>query len=309
MVAAAKKESMKIIPPGKKKCVWMEAGVVSYKLCDNNYDCPTCSYDHAMQMKVARTQESAPAKAAEPVAERFTDTWVEKMMKLPASRRKCRYMITGEVNRKICPNAYECGTCSFDQMMRSRILSEPLSVQVAREISGFKVADGFYYHDGHTWARPDYGGQVRVGLDDFIQKTLGRLGGIEPPAVGQELKRGETGFLIRRNGDMARVLSPMDGVVVQINPAVLNRPELINESPYEEGWLFVLEPTSLRKDLKALYFGEQAENYVAEEKERLLALGDEEIRAAADGGAVVADVSKEIPGVTWNKLAKMFLRT
>ena len=37
-----KKESFKIVPPGRKKCVWMEAGVVSYKLCDNNFDCPTC---------------------------------------------------------------------------------------------------------------------------------------------------------------------------------------------------------------------------------------------------------------------------
>ena len=59
MAKTEMKESMKIVPAGKKKCVWMEAGVVSYKLCDNNYDCPTCAYDHAMQLKVARQKEDA----------------------------------------------------------------------------------------------------------------------------------------------------------------------------------------------------------------------------------------------------------
>ena len=61
MGAKEKRESMRIVPPGKKKCVWMEAGVVSYKLCDNNYDCPTCVYDQGMQLKVARQKEAAAA--------------------------------------------------------------------------------------------------------------------------------------------------------------------------------------------------------------------------------------------------------
>ena len=59
MEAQKKRESMKIVPPGKKKCVWMEAGVVSYKLCDNNYDCPTCVYDQGMQLKVAKQSQAA----------------------------------------------------------------------------------------------------------------------------------------------------------------------------------------------------------------------------------------------------------
>ena len=56
MARVLREESMKIVPPGKKRCVWMEAGVVSYKLCDNNYDCSTCVYDHAMQTKGCPTK-------------------------------------------------------------------------------------------------------------------------------------------------------------------------------------------------------------------------------------------------------------
>lgn len=95
----------------KRKCIWMETGIVSRKFCDNDFDCQTCAYDDAMQIKISRHSTK----------EEFNQTWVEKMMALPASRRKCRYMLIGELPRKICPNAYECYNCSFDQMMQDRI--------------------------------------------------------------------------------------------------------------------------------------------------------------------------------------------
>jgi hypothetical protein len=187
------RESMKIVPPGKKKCVWMEAGVVSYKLCDNNYDCSTCQYDHAMQVKVSQQKEAAAAQiSSEAPAEKlkFSETWVDKMMKLPASQRKCRYMITGEIARKICPNAYECGNCSFDQMMQERLQAEVLPLRAQHETGGFRLADDFYYHEGHAWAKPEYGGRVRVGLDDFAQRLVGRLSKLDVPNVGHHIHQG-----------------------------------------------------------------------------------------------------------------------
>ena len=77
MKTSEKRESMKIVPPGKKKCVWMEAGVVSYKLCDNNFDCSTCSYDHAMLDKVARHKAAAVAQPIPAAPEKFNETWVD----------------------------------------------------------------------------------------------------------------------------------------------------------------------------------------------------------------------------------------
>jgi hypothetical protein len=91
-MAENKKTALKVVPPDKKKCIWMEAGVVSYKLCDNNFDCQTCTYDQGMQLKVARERADlfTPAPVAEPLPQEFTPTWVEQMMRLPAHRRKCR---------------------------------------------------------------------------------------------------------------------------------------------------------------------------------------------------------------------------
>ena len=310
MAATSKRTSLKIVPPGKKKCVWMEAGVVSYKLCDNNYDCSTCVYDHGMQLKVSRQKETATGAASiEMVPDKFTTTWVEKMMLLPASQRKCRYMITGEVGRKICPNAYECGNCSFDQMMQERQQAEPIAVHGGNRVAGFEMAEGIYYHEGHTWARPEYGGRVRVGLDDFAQKLMVNLSRIELPSVGSEVKQGEAGIQVRRNGDMAKVLSPIDGIVTFTNDELMEHPELINESPYEKGWLFIIEPTKLRKNLKGLFYEEEAEKFVSEESERLFAMANEDMRMAADGGVSVDDIFEGLESKNWAKFVKTFLRS
>jgi len=312
MRTTKKRESMKIVPPEKKKCVWMEAGVVSFKLCDNNYDCSTCVYDQGMQLKVSRQKEAAAiASSFETPSEqlKLTETWVEKMMGLPASQRKCRYMITGEVGRKICPNAYECGSCSFDQMMQDRLQAEPLPLRDRSHVSGFELAEGIYYHEGHTWARPEYGGRVRIGLDDFAQKLLGRQGKIELPGIGCQVSQGSEGFQVRRNNERAAVLSPVDGVVAHINDELAKDPDLIHQSPYEKGWLFIVEPTKLRKNLKGLFYGEEARAFVSEESEALFKMVHGETRLAADGGVAVDEIFEEIKGEKWSRFVKTFLKT
>ncbi len=285
----------------------MEAGVVSYKLCDNNYDCPTCVYEHAMQVKVARQKEAAVAEPLEVSADKFTETWVEKMLLLPASQRKCRYMITGEVGRKICPNAYECGTCSFDQMMQERIQAGPLPVYALGHEGGFHLAEDTYYHEGHTWAKPEYGGRVRVGLDDFAQRLLGKLSRIDLPDLGHPVRQGEVGFCVRRNGDVISILSPVDGVISRINPRLSENPGLVNESPYEAGWIFIVEPTGLRKNLKGLYYGDEAHRYISEEEERLLSMANK--GAAADGAELADGILDEVEGKDRHKYVKAFFRT
>ena len=175
--------------------------------------------------------------------------------------------------------------------------------------SGFELAEDFYYHDGHTWARPEYGGRVRVGLDDFAQKLIGKLGRVELPNIGQEVKQGEVGFQVRRNGEIAKVLSPMDGTVANVNHTLRDQPDLVNESPYEKGWLFTIEPTKLRKNLKGLYYDKEARNFIHEEREKLFAMANDDLRVAADGGVSVENISQELEGKNWAKFVKTFLKT
>ena len=85
--------------------------------------------------------------------------------------------------------------------------------------------------------------------------------------------------------------------------------KLVNGSPYEKGWLFTIEPTKLRKNLKGLYYGQEARNYINEEREKLFAMANEDLRVAADGGVSVDDISQELEGKNWAKFIKTFLKT
>ena len=311
MATTQKKESFKIVPPGKKKCVWMEAGVVSYKLCDNNFDCPTCTYDQAMQTKVAREREKSMERLlpAEQIASGAVGTWRERMLALPAVQRKCRYTISGHVDNKVCPNNYECGSCAYDQMMQERLESVGVTPQLTKEVGGVKVVDGYYYHEGHTWARPEHGGRVRVGLDDFARRLLGSLSRVSLPQVGEELSQGKDSFEIARNGGSVRGLSPVDGTVTHINFELLDNPELVHNENYDNGWLFIVEPSKLKGNLKKLMFGEDVESFMMREKDLLIETAGREMRLAADGAIVLDDIASELEDDQWSQIARKFLRS
>ena len=71
----------------------------------------------------------------------------------------------------------------------------------------------------------------------------------------------------------------------------------------------IVEPTSMRKNLKALHYGEDAQEYIQAEREKLFALANEDLRIAADGGASVDDVFSELENADWSKIVSTFFRS
>ncbi len=159
--------------PAENRCIWMDAGVVSFKLCNNNFNCLTCNFDKGMYKKA---QDESSGKVQVKQDKQPTEVWMKKFLALPASQRKCRYMLNGAVAHKICPNAFQCGECTFDQMMQDRVPPAGASkLQDIPLVGGFGQPEGYYYHRGHSWAVTEFGGRVRVGLDDFAQRVVGEL--------------------------------------------------------------------------------------------------------------------------------------
>ncbi|HEY32453.1 MAG TPA: response regulator [Dehalococcoidia bacterium] len=96
------------LAPGEEKpkqCVWMSMGMVSYRICTNNYDCMTCEFDQEMQEKLASGDSSE------------LDAAMEKLLALPGGQRLCRYAIKNDVSYRLCSRIYQCETCEFGQMM------------------------------------------------------------------------------------------------------------------------------------------------------------------------------------------------
>lgn len=306
-----KSKHIRLVPAGERKCIWMEAGAVSYKLCTNNYNCSSCQFDHAMSERALKKEENSTkvANLLKDNSKKEATTWVNEFKKLPAHQRKCRYMITGEVSYKICPNAFRCGECSYDQMMQDRIppLVKP---QTLKKVAGYIQPDNYYFHRGHSWSHMEYGGRIRVGMDDFAQRLVGALNGIQLPAVGDKRLQGSVGWTITRDGRNAKILSPMDGVITAINPEVEKNPELINQDPYGAGWIYMIEPLNLRKNLKDLLYGEDANAWLDDEANRLLKRMETEIGATAhDGGGPVSDIFGSLDGEEWTSIIEEFFLT
>jgi glycine cleavage system H protein len=104
----------------------------------------------------------------------------------------------------------------------------------------FKVAtDRFYNHEG-VWAKEE-NGRVRIGLSDFVQQRSGDVAFAEVKPVGTVLAAGEEVAVIETIKVNITYTSPVNGKIVEVNPAMNNAPEAINQDPYGAGWLAVME--------------------------------------------------------------------
>ncbi|MHC1654165.1 glycine cleavage system protein GcvH [Stenotrophomonas maltophilia] len=93
----------------------------------------------------------------------------------------------------------------------------------------------------HEWARVEGNGRVTVGISDHAQGLLGDLVYVELPEVGADAKAGEQIAVVESVKAASDVYSPISGKVVEVNSALSDKPETINEDAYGEGWMFVVE--------------------------------------------------------------------
>jgi glycine cleavage system H protein len=126
---------------------------------------------------------------------------------------------------------------------------ETLEVTVDKFI--FRVATGRYYTPEGVWACRE-GGQVRIGLSDFLQQRSGDVAFAEVKPVGTQVACGDEVAVIETIKVNIALGSPLAGKVVAVNPAMDAEPEMINQDPFGEGWLALIEPLDWEADLHSL---------------------------------------------------------
>ncbi|TCT23468.1 glycine cleavage system protein GcvH [Thermomonas haemolytica] len=115
----------------------------------------------------------------------------------------------------------------------------------------------------HEWIRVEDGGKATVGISDHAQGLLGDLVYVELPNVGDTVEAGNACAVVESVKAASDVYAPVSGKVVEVNSALADKPETINEDPYGDGWLFVLEmsdPDQLSELLSPDDYAEQLEN-------------------------------------------------
>ena len=99
--------------------------------------------------------------------------------------------------------------------------------------------DDLHYTSEHEWARLE-GARVRVGITDFAQDALGDVVYVDLPEVGAAVQAATPFGEVESTKSVSDVYSPVTGTIVERNPLIEERPELVNEQPYEDGWLVVV---------------------------------------------------------------------
>jgi len=277
-------------------CLWMQAGVVEFKNCNNFYDCTTCKYDEGMQKQAKKGKHLS---------------WQDAMRRKPGLERVCRHTLTRRIERRACAYNYECSTCDFDQFFEevwaAKIGSLPHGM---RSIKGFQVPSEAYFHDGHTWARIESGGLIRVGMDDFSARLLGKANAFDLPLMGKEFSQGKVGWGLKRDSNLADVLSPVDGVIVEVNAKLRDKPMMANQEPYREGWLFAVRNQDTKGAFKKLMDDAASMDWMAAEVGKLEAMIESVAGPlAADGGYLTEDIYGNLPALGWKTLTRAFLKT
>jgi glycine cleavage system H lipoate-binding protein len=176
----------------------------------------------------------------------------------------------------------------------------------------FRLPDGYYFHQGHSWAldEPGSGGTVRVGMDDFSQKFLGRPGAFHLPRVGDRLKQGERGWEVEVESRSIPMLSPVEGRVVAVNPEISQSPELVGADPYERGWLLKLQVENTKAAFTNLLSGRLARAWNEATVDRLHHLQAGELGLLMpDGGVPVDGFVRVLAPESWDELARDFFLT
>ena len=106
-----------------------------------------------------------------------------------------------------------------------------------------EVPDSFLYTEDHEWLRLDDDGSVTVGISDHAQEALGELVFVEVPEVGDSFSAGDACAVVESVKAASDIYCPLAGEVAAVNTALADAPELVNSSPYEDGWVFRLLPT------------------------------------------------------------------
>ena len=110
-----------------------------------------------------------------------------------------------------------------------------------KEISELDFPEDLYYTEDHEWARVT-GENVTIGISDYAQDQLGDVVFVEMPAPGDQFKKGDEFGTVESVKAVAELYIPIDGEVIRVNQALEDAPELLNQSPYADGWIIEIKP-------------------------------------------------------------------
>ena len=110
-----------------------------------------------------------------------------------------------------------------------------------------EIPNNLKFLDSHEWARLEDDGTVTVGISDHAQELLGDIVFVELPDIGKNIAKKGDIAVVESVKAASDVYSPVSGEITQINEVLNDNPEIINASPYDEGWFFKIKPQDIEE--------------------------------------------------------------
>ena len=272
----SKKDYYQLLPKKELKCVWMTAGLLTYKLCKYDLQCERCPLDWELRNLSSNLSLD------------------------PTALREGKGMTSEEPTPPAPPLREK-------ERARQEFLGEDLSL--------LDIKGSLFYHPGHTWIKVEKADEVRVGLDCFLRRILGEVNVIVLPLPGRGCHRGSHLCSIIQEEGILDIVFPVSGSILSVNQKLKDQPNLISKDPLGDGFLLTLKPKNLQRDQKYLFSGEAALSWYRKELERFKAAviselyGQERVgMTMQDGGMRVRDIKTSVDPERYIQLVSTFLR-
>lgn len=131
------------------------------------------------------------------------------------------------------------------------------------------IPRGVFFDRSHTWAFMEKDGNVRVGIDDFLQHVTGKVTNIKMKQPGVKVKKGEIIVSLVQHGKQLDIYSPVSGVIAEYNHGLVTDSSLLNTAPFSEGWVYIVEPANWLKETRKFFMADNYREWLKSEFSRL----------------------------------------
>jgi len=152
---------------------------------------------------------------------------------------------------------------------KGEVLQQNLQVSSSISEQALMAPAGLFFDKTHTWAYMEKEGLVKMGVDDFIQHITGPLTRIMMKTPGEKIRKGEVAVTLIRDGKQLNLYAPVTGTIRQVNKNLESNSNMVNSSPFNEGWIYQIEPKNWLKEIQYLLMGTQYRDWLKEELIRL----------------------------------------
>lgn len=167
-----------------------------------------------------------------------------------------------------------------------------------------------YFHPGHTWITVSDQRKITVGIDEFSERIIGSVNRVDLPEVGRTIQQGEPFTRLHHNNRVLVHVAPVSGRIADVNKKLIRRPNLLNNSPLERGWIATIVPSNLETELRNLLSGVVADGWREAVRTEFIQLCSPGIGTVLqDGGQLIENLGEHFNDDEWSRLIRKFYPT